>query len=692
MRRPATPELGLQLLESLPIGVTMWQLEEASDDPSLRLLFGNSAAGRMGGFDPRACIGKPLEDVLPSGLSAHRSLYAAVCQDGVARDIGVFGSLDENESASTVALVATPLPGRCVALVSHNLTELHRAEEETHDVHQFLDSIIEQVPAMIFVKDARDLKFERFNRAGEELLGRNRHDLLGKNDYDFFPAEQAEAFVSMDHQVLNQGTLHDIPEEPIDTPHGTRWLHTRKIPLLDRSGRPRHLLGISIDITERKQAEQVLRASHLELEQRVQERTRELEQQIEETQRAQQALALTQEQLRQSQKMEAIGRLAGGIAHDFNNLLSVVLGYSELILARLPHEDALYSKVEEIKRAGGRAAELTRQLLAFSRRQMLQPRVLDLNEVIQGMGRMLPRILGEDIVLRLHTERHLGRVKADPSQIEQVIMNLVVNARDAMPTGGELLIQTAETDLTAKDLSDQLVAQPGKYAVLTVRDTGVGMNREVLQRVFEPFFTTKELGKGTGLGLSTVFGIVQQSGGLIRVESQPRHGSTFRIYLPVTHEQAAEHRRAPGDEDEAPGHETVLIVEDDDQVRRLAAEVLRGLGYSLLEARSAAQALSLAKTHHGPIDLLLTDVVMPEMGGGVLAEKMREARPSLRVLFMSGYTDDAVLRHGIMEEGVPFLQKPLTPNMLARGVRDILEANACSGPSHAAFAHPSGRV
>jgi PAS domain S-box-containing protein len=561
-----------------------------------------------------------------------------------------------------------------VVLLLEDLGTRHRAEAEARQLSKFLDSIIDHMPAMVFLKDAAELRFERFNRAGEELLGLSRSDMIGKTDHDFFPREQADFFVGKDRAVLRDKALEDIPEEPIDTPAGQRWLHTRKIPLLDDAGEPTHLLGVSIDITQRKRAEEALRSSHEELERRVDERTAELRAQIDERRRTEAALARTEEQLRHSQKIEAIGRLAGGVAHDFNNLLSVVLSYSDLLLAKLKVEDDKRAWIQEIRLAGMRAADLTRQLLAFSRQQVLEPRTLDLNDVLSSMERMLQRLLGEDIELSIERTPHLHKVKADPNQLAQVIMNLVVNARDAMPTGGRLTIATANVDRGAPEGEEPADARGGAHVSLAVTDTGAGMDDETAAHVFEPFFTTKEKGKGTGLGLSTAFGIVQQSGGSIWVRSALGAGSTFEVCLPATlHNGQFEPlppREPPAD---VRGTETVLLVEDEEQVRMIAADVLRHQGYRLLVASRPSEALMLSRAHPDVIHLLVTDVVMPEMGGRALAEQLGRDRPEMSVLFMSGYTDDAVMRHGVMQSGLAFIQKPLTPEAFALRVRQVLD-------------------
>jgi PAS domain S-box-containing protein len=543
---------------------------------------------------------------------------------------------------------------------------------------RFLDSIIEHLPAMIFVKDAVDLRFARFNRAGETLLGMSREDLIGKNDYDFFPKEQADFFTQKDREVLASRALHDIPQEPIATAQGTRWLHTLKIPILDDGGEPRFLLGVSMDISSQKHAEELLRSTNEELERRVKERTSELKKQLEDLRRTEDALARTEEQLRQSQKMEAIGRLAGGIAHDFNNLLSVVLGYADMVLQQMPKEHPHHPYIEEIERAGSRASELTHQLLAFGRRQVLKPIRLDLNAVVFRMERMLSRLLGEDIELALQPGLHLGTVMADASQVEQVLMNLIVNARDAMPRGGTLTLRTDNCELDQAAANSHLGAEPGSYVRLGVQDTGLGMDKATQSQIFEPFFTTKEPGRGTGLGLSTVFGIVRQSGGFIGVESAPGQGANFGVYLPRIAGLPAETPRLLAPPVNVRGSETILLVEDEEQVRTFAAKCLRQLGYQVIEADGAAQALRSAEAHAGAIQLLLTDVIMPGCDGGELAAELLARRPQLRVLFMSGYTDDAMARHGVPRSAVTFLQKPLTPNLLATQVRQALDGEAQS--------------
>ena len=380
-----------------------------------------------------------------------------------------------------------------------------------------------------------------------------------------------------------------------------------------------------------------------------------------------------EEQLLQSQKMEAVGRLAGGISHDFNNLLTAVTGYSELLLTELPEGDTRREFAEEIRKAGQRAAGLTHQLLAFSRRQVLEPKVLDLNAVIANMEKMLRRVIGEDVELTTALDSELWRTRADPGQIEQAILNLVVNARDAMPRGGRLTIETANVSIDAQFARNYESVQPGPHVMVAVSDTGVGMDAELQSRLFEPFFTTKERGKGTGLGLSTTYGIVKQSGGSIWVYSEPGIGTTFKIYLPRSEDPldvgapvAAPAPRA--------GSETVLLVEDEPEVRRLVEKLLRMQGYSVLACAGPADAIAAAKGAAGKLDLLLTDVILPGMNGRELARVLSDAQPGLKVLYMSGYTDAAITQQGILDPGTAFLSKPFAPEALARKVRETLDA------------------
>jgi signal transduction histidine kinase len=393
---------------------------------------------------------------------------------------------------------------------------------------------------------------------------------------------------------------------------------------------------------------------------------------------AEQALREREDQLRQAQKMEAIGRLAGGVAHDFNNLLTAVIGYADAIAERDTTDDSARRDVAEIRKAADRAASLTRQLLAFGRKQFLRPVVLDLNETVTGLLQMLPRVIGENIQTVPRLAKDLARVTADPSQMEQVLVNLVLNARDAMPMGGTISIETANVELTAANLAEGVRLQPGSYVMLTVSDTGTGMDATTRARAFEPFFTTKPKGKGTGLGLATVYGIVDQTGGEITIKTALGHGTIVRIYLPAVAAPADRREADPPRPAKTFGNESVMVVEDNDAVRELAIMALRQRGYDVLEAASAEQALDLIAQGARP-QLLLTDVVMPGLSGPNLAARLLQHIPRLRVLYMSGYSEDAAAAHGTFWGGVPLLQKPFTSSQLAERVR--LTLDTANGPA-----------
>ncbi len=419
------------------------------------------------------------------------------------------------------------------------------------------------------------------------------------------------------------------------------WVEVHSTAIFDDQGKPAGTRGVTVDITSSKEAER--------------------------------ARAQLEEQLRHAQKMESIGRLAGGVAHDFNNVLTAINGYAELMLQDIGPGDPLRASLDEIRKAGDRAAELTRQLLAFSRSQMIQPRDLDLNSLVRDDTNMLKRLLGEDIELVTILDPELGYIRADAGQIHQVILNIAVNARDAMPHGGKLTIETRNVTIDEERVRVDPSLRQGAYVKLFMSDTGVGMDPETQSHIFEPFFTTKEQGKGTGLGLSLVYGIVRQSGGSISASSEPGHGTTFRIYLPRIEERAAEVPVKRAEPESARGSETVLVAEDEEMVRKLTCQVLRGYGYQVIEAANAGEALLACEKYEGRIHLLIADVVMPRMGGRELADRLRRLRPEILVLYMSGYTDDAVVRRGFLDPGMSFIPKPFTPRVLAEKVRAILD-------------------
>ncbi|MCK6550865.1 PAS domain-containing protein [Myxococcota bacterium] len=681
----ASPRLGpiyARVIADISLGVIVWRLVDHRDARTLTLVDANAAASRLVARDLGASTGRTFLDVFPGTPEALLDRFASVARTGASLDFSDVTYGDDHVPATVYDYAILAIGDGIIAVVFDDVSDARRTEREIDETRRFFASIVENIPDMIFIKEARELRFVSVNRAGEALIGRTREELAGKGDHDFFPREQADAFVAKDREVLARGQVVEIAEELLDTARGPRWLHTKKMPIVDETGAPRYLLGIAEDITERREAQEALRRTHDELERRVEERTRALAEaneglrrEMADRMKAESALARSQEQLRHAQKMEAIGRLAGGIAHDFNNILSVILGYAEMMLEDFRPHDPLHRDLAEVKKAADRGAGLTRQLLAFSRQQVLEPRVVDLNEVLGNMDRMLRRMLGEDVELRSHAARDLGLVKVDPGQIEQVVMNLAVNAREAMPQGGKLTIETANVDLDAAFAAEHLGIAPGPHVMLAVSDNGVGMDRATQARIFEPFFTTKAT--GTGLGLATVFGIVRQSGGSIWVYSEPGQGSSFKVYLPratgemklaPTHEQVVDLR----------GSETLLLVEDEEQVRTLGLNILRRFGYHVLEAKNAGEALLIAEGHPGVIDLLVTDVVMPHVSGHKLAERLVAARPGLRVLFMSGYTDQTMEHRGELVRGAAFLQKPLTPELLARKVREVLGPSSAS--------------
>jgi PAS domain S-box-containing protein len=533
--------------------------------------------------------------------------------------------------------------------IKEHLAERARAEEAFRETSRTLHALIEASPLAVVVSDASGI-VRVWNPAALRMFGWSEKETVGRPN-PLFSLEGNQELRAGCSLVL-RGERFSNREICSRTRDGSEIvLAFSGAPLFDAQGRIDGMMAIMADITDAKIAEEALHRS--------------------------------EEQLRQSLKMEAVGKLAGGVAHDFNNLLSVITGYSELLLLRTDEQNPVRREIEEIHKAGERAAALTQQLLAFSRRQILKPKRLRMNEVVENLGKMLGRLIGEDIDFSAETRDDLWTVLADPSQIEQILMNLCVNARDAMPNGGKLVISTANVDLNAPLLERELTIPPGRYAVLLVADNGSGMDEETIPRIFEPFFTTKEQGKGTGLGLATVYGIVKQSGGYILVRSTPGQGTTFSVYFPATEgeEPAAEEKPSDTETAEPAGGWTILLVEDEEMVRELAIEIFRGAGYTVLDAPNGASALSISDRHEGCIDLLVTDLIMPGLNGIELAQKVCISRPGIRVLFMSGYSEDAVEHLGYIGEGRAFLQKPITPTNLSRKVREILTEQATAIPT-----------
>jgi len=487
----------------------------------------------------------------------------------------------------------------------------------------------------------REGRITRVNRTELEMLGYTVEELLGHPVWEFLVEEEKT------RQFITSKITGDVSyQEPFQCTYRRKDGTTLPVLIEDRVSRDEQgqitvIRSLIQDITERKQAEEELQKK--------------------------------EEQLRLRQRVEAIGRLAGGVAHDFNNLLMTIKGCSEILLSNLDQRDSRREEVEEICKAAERATSLTRQLLAFGRRQVLQPQVLDLNEVVANINKMLERLIGEDIQLHTVLDRELWPVKVDPGQIEQVIMNLVVNARDAMPAGGKLTIETANVFLDEDYARRHVSVKPGPWVMLAVTDNGCGMDRETLSHLFEPFFTTKEKGEGTGLGLSTVYGIVKQSGGNIWAYSELGQGTTFKVYLPWAEEAVETYKPKPVPTVPPGGSETILLVEDEESVRTVVSKILQNKGYTVLEAHHGNEALQVCERHRGPIHLVVTDVVMPQMSGRELAKRLKRLYPEIRVLFMSGYPDRAIVHHGVLEAGTAFLQKPFALNALEYKVRELLD-------------------
>ncbi len=506
-----------------------------------------------------------------------------------------------------------------------------RAEEALRNSERKYRMLTENLPQKIFIKDRQSV-YVSCNDNYARGLGIVPEEIAGRTDYDFYPREVAEKHRFEDERLIEQGTAKESEERYIQNGKET-WVHMVSTPVRDDDGKVTGVLGIFWDVTERRQLE---------------------------------------EQFRQAQRLESIGRLAGGVAHDFNNMLSVIMGYGEELLQQLPVADRLRESVAEIVEAGKRSAALTRQLLAFSRKQTLQPEVLDLNGIVKNLENMLQRLIGEDIRLVTRLADDLARVEADPGQIEQVIMNLAVNARDAMPRGGKLIIETANVELDEAYANHHVSVAPGKYVSLTLTDTGSGMDEATTRKIFEPFFTTKEKGKGTGLGLSTVYGIVKQSGGNVWVYSEPGIGTTFKIYMPQTNAEPARKETPTPRGEVSFADVTVLAVEDDPAVRRLLERMLTRLRCQVTVAANGIEALRLIEENGLRPDLLITDVVMPEMSGVVLVERLRAIQPDIKILFMSGYTDTAIVHHGALDPNTPFIQKPYSFRDLTSKIESLL--------------------
>ncbi|HLY60305.1 MAG TPA: ATP-binding protein [Terriglobia bacterium] len=533
------------------------------------------------------------------------------------------------------------IQGDLEARIESTFKDLSRSEDLRYAAQELamrFRDLVQDLKAIVWEMDVPSFRITFVSQQAERVLGFPVEDWLSSADFwkDHIFAEDRDRVIGQWQTAVAENKDYDIEYRALAAENRVVWLRDIIRVVRDPSGKARQLRGVIVDITEKKQLE---------------------------------------EEFRQAQKMEAVGRLAGGVAHDFNNLLTIITGYTQLLLESLAPGDPHREFVGQIQSAGERAAALTRRLLAFSRRQALVLEVLDLNAIVANTEKMLRRLIGEDIELVTLLPAGLSPVKVDASQIEQVIINLAVNSRDAMPQGGKLLIETSDIYLDQAYAQIHAAVKPGHYVMLAVSDTGTGMDTRTMAHIFEPFFTTKEKGKGTGLGLATVYGIVKQCEGYIWVYSEPGHGTSFKVYLPRAEEikEAAHsvevHAATPH------GSETVLLVEDEDGVRSLVRGILEAGGYKVLDSNRPLKAWATCQQFDGPIHLLLTDVVMPQMNGPDLAEKLKVLRPNTKVLYMSGYTDGAILYHGVLQPGTPFLQKPFTPDVLARKVREVLDAS-----------------
>jgi PAS domain S-box-containing protein len=617
-------------------------------DPQFRFIFANPAAESIFGVPAGELPGRSMGEFYPP--EQFRRVLAAVERlrrgQSLTREPVI---VQPGGSMRRISVTTTPQfdeHGEYVGTfaIMHDITDRTEAEAKLRD-------FIEQSPEVVALANEEG-RIAEFNPTAERFTGIPRGLALGMNLWElqsqFMPpekrtAEYIRALESMIRGALKTGQA-DFLRKPI-----TAAVHSRDgtVRILEQHSfiitthRGFQIGSIGRDITEEVTTAEALRKS--------------------------------EEQLQQARKMEAVGRLAGGIAHDFNNLLTVIGGYADLINSSLRESSPTKTGIQEIQRAAQRAAELTNQLLAFSRRQVLQPRIIDLNEIIRGMENMLRRVIGEDVELATSLAPQLGTIRADPGQIEQVMMNLAANARDAMPDGGRFTIETARCAVDQADENGAAAPSGGLSVCLRVSDSGVGMDGETLAKIFEPFFTTKEKGKGTGLGLATVYGIITQSGGQIRAESQPGKGSTFLISFPIAEEKADERRVTARNMSTEPSDETILLVEDEDSVRRYVTSVLQGAGYRVIPARDGMEAIQTISSPESEVHLLLSDVVMPMMSGPELGERARALCPGIRILYMSGYAESSIVNHGILDQGVNLIQKPFAAEDLLSRIRELLQ-------------------
>ena len=608
-----------------------------SKDLSGTIVSWNHGAERLYGYSPEEIIGKPIETIIPSQLRDEARLFLSEISKG--RLVTREETLRRRKDGTLihVSLVISPIrdhDGRIVgaSTIAHDITERMQTEEIIRQSEERFSKAFRSSPMAITIATLDEGRYVDANDAFLSMMGCKLDEIIGRTSTELNVWADPHARAQMVAQLGESGRVRTF-----ETRLNTRVSGIRLVQLVAETvwlnDRP-CILAIINDITEARSVE---------------------------------------EQFRQSQKMEAVGRLAGGVAHDFNNLLGVILGYCELSREQVEPDNRVVKHLDQIKKAAQRAGALTRQLLAFSRQQVLQPRVLNLNAVVNNLSNMLLRMIGEDVSLKFIPGAPLDNIRADTNQVEQVLMNLAVNARDAMPSGGKIIIETSNSQLDEGYARQHAGVKPGDYVMLSMSDTGCGMNSETISKIFEPFFTTKPLGEGTGLGLSTVYGIVKQSGGHIWVYSEPGKGTTFKLYFPRVVENVDVLHQSIPEPLITGGSETILVVEDDDELRELTVTMLQKEGYRVLEAKDGKAAVNMAREYQGPIDLLLTDVVMPGMSGGEVAKGLKGLRPEVAIVYMSGYTGNLISHHSMLDADTPLLQKPFTKRALMRQLRSVLD-------------------
>lgn len=626
----ASEEKFREYIDSSPDGVFL-------ADSQGRYIDVNPAASTLTGYTREELLSMSIPDLLPSeSLETARAHFSAVQAEGRATVEGKFLHKDGSPRwwiVDAVKLDDTRLLGFC-----KDTTDRMRAEAALQESEERFRAIFETAQDSIFIKNL-NLEYMLINPAMERLFGTNAEELVGRTDGELFGEEAAKHIEEVDRRVLGGEVVMEEDTKPVDDV--PRTFHVVKVPMRDDAGNIVGLCGIARDITERRVAEE--------------ERAR------------------LEEQVHQAQKMDSIGLLAGGVAHDLNNLLSPILGYGEILLEDAGDDSDQRESLEEIVKAGRRARDLVRQLLAFSRKQTLEFKHIDLNLLLTRFEKLLRHTIREDVTIDLALDELPLYIRGDIGHLEQVVMNLAINAQDAMPSGGKLDIASSRMELEQPLDGEHGPGDPGAYALLTIRDTGCGIDAASREHLFEPFYTTKSKDQGTGLGLATVYGIVKQHGGHITVDSEPEHGTVFRIYLPMMDDPPTRPERTGKPSAELAGTETIVLVEDNEQVRDLTLTILKRKGYTVLCAAGATQALTLLERHKGALDMLLTDVIMPEMDGRQLYERVSGLYPEIKVLYMSGYTNDVIANRGIGDTGVQFIQKPFSPVALTQKVREVLD-------------------